>query len=156
MKNNKKRFVFTGPFKDYCSQYADYKKELGFSFGISSFYLLRHMDDYFKRYNLSSPVLTKRMVEDFVSRRDGEASKTQHMRMSLIRQFALFMNRNGFDFYLYPNELIPLTKTFTPYIFTHNEIKRIMNVVDQLPYLPQSRCFHLIYPMLFRILYGCG
>lgn len=156
MENKEKRFVFTGPFKDYCPQYADYKRSLGFSFGVSSFYLLRHMDDCFKRYNLSSPVLTKKMAEDFVSRRDEESSRTQHMRKSIIRQFALFMNRKGFDFYLYPNELIPLPKTFTPYIFTHDEIKRIMDAVDQLPYLPQSRCYHMIYPMLFRILYGCG
>ena len=156
MENKEKRFVFTGPFKDYCPQYADYKRSLGFSFGVSSFYLIRHMDDYFKRYNLSSPVLTKRMAEDFVSRRDGESRKTQYMRMSLIRQFALFMNRKNFDFYVYPNSLIPLPKTFTPYIFTHEEIKRIVNVADQLPYRPQSKYYHMIYPMLFRILYGCG
>lgn len=156
MKNKEKQFVFTGPFKDYCHQYADYKKALGFSFGVSSFYLLRYMDDYFKRYNFSSPILTKRMAEEFVSRRYGESSKTQHMRKSLIRQFALFMNRKGFDYYVYPNELIPLPKTFTPYIFTRDEIRRIINVVDHLPSSPQSRYYHLIYPMLFRILYGCG
>lgn len=156
MKNKEKRFVFTGPFKDYCPQYADYKRALGFNFGVSSFYLLRYMDDFFKRYKLSSPILTKKMAEEFVSPRYGESSKTQHMRKSLIRQFALFMNRKGFDYYVYPNELIPLPKTFTPYIFTRDEIRRIINVVDQLPCTPQSRYYHLIYPMLFRILYGCG
>lgn len=156
MKDKEKQFVFTGPFKDYCFQYVSYKRNLGFSFGESSFYLLRFMDDYFKQYRLSSPVLTKRMVEDFVSRRDKEALKTQHMRMSLIRQFALFMNRVGFDFYVFPNERKPLPKTFTPYIFTHDEIDRMMNVVDHLPYMPQSKHFHLVYPMLFRMLYGCG
>jgi integrase/recombinase XerD len=148
--------VFTGPFRDYCFQYVRYKREMGFIFGESSLYLLRHMDDYFKQYYLSSPVLTKRMVEDYVARRDRESKKTQHMRMSHIRQFALFMNRNGFDFYVYPNELIPIAKTFTPYIFTHDEIERIMNVVDHLPHIPQSKHYHLIYPMLFRMLYGCG
>ncbi len=156
MKNKEKQFVFTGPFKDYCPRYVNYKRELGFSFGISSSYLLRQMDDYFKRYSLSSPVLTKKMAEDFVSRRDGESRKTQHMRMSLIRQFALFMKRRGFDFYVYPDKLISLTKTFTPYIFTHDEIKRIINVVDHLPCTPQSKYYHLIDPMLFRMLYGCG
>ena len=156
MKNKEKNFVFTGLFKDYCPQYVSYKRNLGFNFGESSFYLLRSMDDYFKKYNLSSPELTKRMVEDFVSRRDRESDKTQRMRMSLIRQFALFMNRIGFDFYVFPNELIPIAKTFTPYIFTHDEIERIMNVVDHLTYTPQSKFYHLIYPMLFRMLYGCG
>ena len=156
MKNKEKQFVFTGPFKDYCFNYVNYKRELGFNFGESSLYLLRYMDDYFKQYNLSSPVLTKRIVENFVSYRSGESEKTQHMRMSLIRQFALFMNRIGFVFYVYPNELRPIAKTFTPYIFTHDEIERIINVVDHLSYIPQSKYYHLIYPMLFRMLYGCG
>jgi len=156
MKDKEKQFVFTGPFKDYCHQYMNYKRGLGFKFGESSLYLLRFMDDYFKQYYLSSIVLTKSMVEDFVSHRDKESEKTQHMRMSLIRQFALFMNRRGFSFYVYPNQLIPIDKTFTPYIFTHGEIKRITNVVDSLPYTPHSRYYHLVYPMLFRMLYGCG
>jgi integrase len=156
MKNKEKQFVFTGPFKDYCFNYVNYKRELGFNFGESSLYLLKYMDDYFKQYNLSSPVLTKRIVENFVSYRSGESEKTQHMRMSLIRQFALFMNRIGFVFYVYPNELRPIAKTFTPYIFTHDEIERIITVVDHLSYIPQSKYYHLIYPMLFRMLYGCG
>lgn len=156
MKNKEKQFVFTGPFKDYCLQYVSYKRGLGFNFGESSFYLLRQMDDYFKLYNLPIPHLTKRMVEDFVSYRAGESDKTQYMRISLIRQFAIFMNRIGFDFYVYPYDLIPSAKTFTPYIFTHDEIKRILNIVDHLPYMSQSKYYHLIYPMLFRMLYGCG
>ena len=157
MKIKEKQFIFTGPFKDYCPKYTNYKKQLGFNFGESSFYLLRYMDDYFKWYNLASPVLTKKMVEDYVSLRGNESTKTQSIRMSLIRQFALFMNRIGFDFYVYPiNKLIPIVKTFTPYIFTHDEIKRIMNVVDNLPYKPRNKYYHLIYPMLFRMLYGCG
>jgi integrase len=157
MKNREKQFVFTGPFKDYCPQYINYKRDMGYNFGESSSYLLRYLDDFFKKYKLSSPVLTKKMVEDFVSRRGSESAKTQHMRMSLIRQFALFMNKIEFDFYVYPSDkLIPIAKTFTPYIFTHDEIKRIINVVDNLPYAPHSKNFHLIYPMLFRMLYGCG
>lgn len=157
MKNKEKQFVFTGPFKDYCPQYINYKRGLGYSFGESSSYLLRYMDDYFKKYNLSSPILTKKMVEDFVSRRGNESEKTQHMRMSLIRQFAIFMNKIEFDFYVYPSDkLIPIAKTFKPYILTHDEIKRIINIVDNLPYAPHSKSYHLIYPMLFRMLYGCG
>lgn len=156
MKNKEKQFIFTGPFKEYCWQYVNYKRNLGANFGESSLYLLRYMDDYFKQNNCPSPVLTKIMVENFVSRRGRESEKTQHLRMSLIRQFALFMNRIGFDFYVLPYELIPIAKTFTPYIFTHDEIDRIINVIDHLSYIPQSKNYHLIYPMLFRMLYGCG
>lgn len=157
MKNNIKNFIYTGPFKDYCPQYVSYKRGVGFDFGEASQYLLRYMDEFFKKYNISSPLLTKMMVENFISQRDGESKKTQHMRMCIIRQFALFMNRIGFEFYVYPpNKLIPIVKTFTPYIFTRNEINRMTKVVDSLTYCPNSKNYHMIYPMLFRMLYGCG
>jgi integrase/recombinase XerD len=156
MKDREKHFVFDGPFKEYCPQYVEYKRNLGFTFGESSFYQLRYMDDFFKKYVMPTPVLDKEMVEAYVSRRDNESAKTQHMRMSLIRQFALFMNNNGFCFYVHPKELIPISKTFIPYIFTHREIDSILKVVDNLEYTPSSKHYHMIYPMLFRMLYGCG
>ena len=96
------------------------------------------------------------MVEEFVSYREGESIKTQHMRMCLVRQFALFMNTIGFNFFVYLDKLVSVPKTFTPYIFTHDEIKDILYVVDRLIYTPQTKFYHLIYPMLFRMLYGCG
>ncbi|WP_413377182.1 tyrosine-type recombinase/integrase [Alkalihalobacillus sp. 1P02AB] len=156
MKDREKQFIFDGPFKEYCPMYVDYKRNLGYKFGESSLYNLRYMDDFFKKYNMPTLKLNKEMVEDYVSRRGSEAPKTQHMRMSLIRQFSIFMNSIGFSFYIHPKELIPITNTFTPYIFTHEEIVRILKVVDNLEYNPSSKYYHLIYPMLFRMLYGCG
>lgn len=156
MKDREKHFVFEGPFKVHCSLYIEYKRNLGFKFGESSLYQLRYMDDFFKKYDMSSLKLDKKMVEDYVSKRGNESSKTQHMRMSLIRQFAIFMNSNGFNFYVHQKELIPIPKTFSPYIFTREEITRIIKIVDNLEYNPSSKYYHLIYPMLFRMLYGCG
>lgn len=156
MKDREKHFIFDGPFKDYCSMYVDYKRNLGYKFGESSLYQLRYMDDFFKKYDIPSLELNKDMVEDYTSKRGNESAKTQHMRMSLIRQFSIFMNSIGFNFYVQPKELIPIPKTFSPYIFTREEIASIIKVVDNLEYTPSSKYYHLIYPMLFRMLYGCG
>ncbi len=156
MNDKEKHLVFDGPFKEYCPMYVDYKRNLGYKFGESSLYNLRYMDDFFRKYDMPTLILNQEMVEDYVSRRGSESPKTQHMRMSLIRQFSLFMNSIGFSFYVHPKELIPITNTFMPYIFTHEEIVRILKVVDNLEYTPSSKYYHLIYPMLFRMLYGCG
>lgn len=156
MKDRQKHFIFDGPFNKYCYQYIDYKRNLGYKFGESSLYQLRYMDDFYKKYEMSGLKLSKGMVEDYISKRGNESVKTQHMRMSLIRQFAIFMNSLGFNFYVHPKELIPIPKTFSPYIFTHEEINRIIKVLDNLEYTPSSKYYHLIYPMLFRMLYGCG
>ena len=156
MKDREKNFIFDGPFKEYCPMYVEYKRNLGYKFGESSLYQLRYMDDFFKNYDMALLRLNKDMVEDYVSKRGNESTKTQHMRMSLIRQFSIFMNSLGFNFYVHPKELIPIIKTFTPYIFTHKEIASIIKVLDSLDYTPCSKHYHLIYPMLFRMLYGCG
>lgn len=156
MKDREKHFIFNGPFKKYCSIYVEYKRNIGYKFGESSLYQLRYMDDFFKKYEMSSLELNKDMVEAYTSKWGNESAKTQHMRMSLIRQFAIFMNSIGFNFYVQPRDLIPIPKTFSPYIFTREEIASIIKVVDNLEYTPSSKYYHLIYPMLFRMLYGCG
>jgi integrase len=156
MKNKEIVYEFRGPFKDYCERFLNYKKSLGYKFGKSSYYSLRFMDDYFIKYKMTKLALTKEMVYDYVARRGTESSKTQHIRMSLNRQFALFMNTLGFSFFVYPNVLVKVENNFIPYIFTKDEINKIYQVVDNLKYFPQSKKYHLIYPMLFRILYSTG
>ena len=127
--------------------------------GASVYYLLRGMDDFFSE-NISLPsnlILTKEMVEAYVARRGAESIKTRHMRMSLVRQFALFMNRMEFDFYVYPEaDFVKVKSDFIPYIFTHSEINQLTNVLDRIPVNPWYPTYHLVYPMLFRMLYGCG
>lgn len=159
MRDKELPYIFRGPFKDYCLKYVEYKRSLGFKYGEAAFYTLRYMDDFFIKYHMDSAslFLTKEMVEEYVALRGNESTKTQHMRMSLIRQFALFMNRLGFDFYVYPEtELVQVKSKFVPYIFTHEEIPRLIGVLDAIEFNPWSRNYHLIYPMLFRMLYGCG
>lgn len=159
MKNKEIAYIFRGHLKEYCQLYVDYKRGIGFKMGASVYYLLRGMDDFFSE-NVPLPsdlILTKEMVEAYVARRGAESIKTQHMRMTLVRQFALFMNRIEFDFYVYPKaDFVKVKSDFIPYIFTHSEIKRLINVLDRIPVNPWHPTYHLVYPMLFRMLYGCG
>jgi len=159
MRTKEVPYVFTGPLAKYCEQYIDYKRSLGFKVGPSVYYLLRGMDTYFLQHNLplNSSTLTKEMVERYVSRRGKESVKTQHLRMSIIRQFSLFMNRLGFSYYVYPEiDFVQIKSTFVPYIMTYNEVERLIGILDNIPINPRYPTYHMIYPMLFRMLYGCG
>ena len=159
MKTKEISYIFTGPLSKYCKQYIDYKKSLGFKMGQSVYYLLRGMDNFFLQHRipLNSPILTKEMVEKYVAHRGMESAKTQHMRMSIIRQFSLFMNRLGFNYYVYSEtDFVQVKDDFIPYIFTHSGIKRLTKVLDEIPISPWYPTYHIVYPMLFRMLYGCG
>lgn len=159
MKNKVIPYLFRGPFKEYILKYIDFKRSLGFKVGSSVYYSLKGMDDFFLEYGLSFdlPALTKEMVEAYVAHRGSESVKTQHMRMSIIRQFALFMNRLGFSFYAYPeSDFVQVKSDFIPFIFTHSEINRLVRILDEIPASTRYPTYHLIYPMLFRMLFGCG
>ena len=156
MKDKEKIIVFDGPFRKLCYKYISYKRSLGYVFGTTFIYSIRNMDRFFKNYHFNRPRLTKEMVLSFTAYRENESLKTQHMRMSLIRQFAIFMNNLGYDAFVHPAKLIKLGKVFTPYIFTHDEISKIIKVSDNLKACNRSPNYHLIYPVLIRLLYGCG
>ena len=156
MKDKERIIVFDGPFRKLCDKYISYKRSLGFAFGIKTACTVRNMDRFFKNYHFDIPKLTKKMVLSFTAYRKNESLKTQHYRMSLIRQFAIFMSSLDYDAYILPVKFIKLGKTFTPCIFTYDEISRIIKASDNLKIHKNSPNQHIIYPVLMRMLYGCG
>ncbi len=101
MKDKERLIVFDGPFKKLCYKYISYKRSLGYHFGTAFIYSIRNMDRFFKSYHFDRPRLSKEMVLSFTAYRENESLKTQHMCMSLIRQFAIFINTLGYDAYVY-------------------------------------------------------
>lgn len=159
MKDKNYSYLFAGRFSASCKKFIDYKRSLGFKICEPYCHRLWEMDKYFSEYLPEDKELsiTKDMVEVYVALRENESVKTQHLRMSTVRQFALFMNRIGYNFYVYPETaFVQIKEDFIPYILTHDEVGKLAEVVDQILYSPRYPRQHLVYPMLFRMLYGCG
>lgn len=156
MEDKEKITVYDGPFAELCTKYISYKRSLGYDFGIKTERTIRNMDNFFKKYRLDGLKLTKEMVLSFTEYREKESLKTQHYRMCLIRQFALFLTRSGYEAYVLPVKFIKPGKAFTPYIFTYHEISKIIDASENLKICKWSPHRHLIYPVLMRMLYGCG
>lgn len=106
---------------------------------------------------LEQPSLTKPIIEHLLEKHSHETGGSQAYRMGLLRQFSLYLNRVGFDTYMVPKRLLPKYRSdFRPYIFSDPEIAAILSASDHLKPRKQSPKFHLIYPALLRVLYGCG
>ena len=148
--------VFDGPFALLCPQFIQHKQSLGYVYGLRAEYAVKNLDDFFKAFAVSSPRLTRTMVEAYIAKRRNEAGQTQQHRISLVREFARFLQTLGYEASVLPRPPYTGTKTFAPYIFTRDEIATLMQAADQLPYQSQYPQSHLVYPMLLRILYGCG
>ncbi len=156
MKDKEKIIIFNGPFKKLCAQYILFKRSLGYEFGARTERAIKKMDSFFKNYHFDTPKLTKEMVLSFTAYRKNESLQTQHQRMCLVRQFAIFMSRAGYNAYVLPVKFVKFKKVFTPYIFTYEEILKIIKASDTLKTCGHSPYRHLIYPVIMRLLYGCG
>jgi len=67
------------------------------------------------------------------------------------------MVRLGYEAYIYPAAAITIDRySYVPYIFSKEELRSIFAICDNYPVSSFSPNRHLILPLLFRMLYGCG
>ena len=143
----------TGVFARLASDFVEYKKAQGYKY-YSETKVLGRFCRFTESYNLDKPILTKELVNDWISPRDGEAKKSRMHRISCIKQFGKYLTDLGFDVPQTP--MIRFVSTFTPYIFTHEEVAKLFHSADNVRPVAQSRHMHNLLPVLFRLLYSCG
>lgn len=155
---NNKELVFTGPFKDLIPKYIKYKQNMGYAYNYDYSKRLKQMDNFFKKYTKKDNILTKKMVLDFVKKRDNETNSTICIRCALIRGFAKFLKELGCEnVYILPSQYIPKQQTnFIPHIFSHDEMDKLFNIIDNFHFGSNYLNEHNIYSVLIRLLYSCG
>ena len=100
-------------------------------------------------------MLGKQVVTDWILRRKNESTKHWAHRNSDLRQFTVYLQNLGYDVFIPPKCRKSGHDEYIPYIFTHEEIKRLLQTVDFIQPHPRSNK-HASYPLLFRLLYCCG
>lgn len=159
--HNKERIIEfeEGPFKQLFLDFIRYQQSLGYKYADSTIYTLRSIHRDLTQMNLTQdqPCLSKTMVESLAEKRPDETCGTQQSRIGLLRQFSLYMSSLGFEAYWFPKRSLPKNRSdFRPYIFSDNEISAMIQVADGLKPMKRSPKYHLLYPALVRLLYGCG
>jgi len=154
-------YTFEGKYAKLCSDFIMYKRSIGYKYTARTVrrvkYLNQHLSLVASSVADDDYSLGKDTVEAFVSKRPSESPRTQQTREIIIRQFAIYLDSIGISAYIAPALLKwDSGSTFTPYIFTHEQISTIINVVDNLEYEYRSPHYHYVYPLLIRILYCCG
>lgn len=139
--------------------YVNYKHSLGFKYPHKEHGKLNSLLSYIYCNSTSVPKhkLTQELVEKYAAGNTGDSKRYLHSKQSTIRQFAIFLNLRGIPAYIYPNKLVKTPEDFIPYIFTVDEIQRILYAADSIQ--PNKNKFvntPLIYPAVIRVLYGCG
>ncbi len=151
MPNIEKPFV--GEFRELLEAFVEHKRTLGYKYD-SRRETLQRFSIFTLNYSIENKALNKQLVTDWTSKRKHESVKHWAHRSSDLRQFALYLQNLGYDVFI-PPKCHKVGHEYIPYIFTHEEIERFLQVVDSIPPHPLSNK-HASYPLLFRLLYCCG
>lgn len=133
-------------------RYIEFKRGLGYKFNEESSFTA--FDRFALENEITTPALTQTMCDLWNAARPNESHKTRANRLGYVRHFIMFMVNLGYKTCVPKVVTIPQS-TFTPYIFSDDEISRFFMACDGLKTTPRSVANHA-FPALFRLLYGCG
>jgi len=137
-------------------QFVRHKRAIGYRFQ-SGAEELKRFDRFLCEETPEEKTLSRAVVLRWLTRRPLESASRQRGRLSLLRQFALFLCRLGHPAHVPDGSLAAKGgSTFMPTILTHTQIERLLQEVDRLAPTARSPLRHLVMPELFRLLYGCG
>nr|DAK95003.1 MAG TPA: SITE SPECIFIC RECOMBINASE XERD [Caudoviricetes sp.] len=145
---------FTGPFAPMCETFVAQKRASGLIYKQQAM-LLKMFDNFCKGYDIRDYTITKEIATAWCRKRPNEKDPTRRSRVGEMQRFAVFLGRQGHPSYLLP-ALPKNGEQHVPYIFSKDEMAVIFGHLDRLEPTNVSPYRHLVYPLLFRILYGCG
>lgn len=144
---------FNGPFAPMCEAFVAQKRAIGKVYDTQA-KRLRQFDNLCKDYDIKNYEITEDVALTWYARRLNEKDSSRRDRVQVIQHFSEFLCNQGYPSYLF-SVLPKRSEPHPPYIFTKAEIQKLFDRLDTL----ESTNFstgHLVYPLLFRTLYGCG
>ena len=129
-------------------KYIDYKRNLGYKFNYDS--IFSQFDRFLCDHQYLHIELSRNICRKWEEKRPNQAESYRYMRIGLVHNYALYLRKLGYSTHL-PERQFEYKTTFTPYIFSRQEIKGFFYHCDQLTGKESPA-----YPAIFRLLYGCG
>ena len=148
---NAQRLRYTSALGAWIQSFIQEKQDGGFRYPHASVFLKwldRQLID-----EGAGVELGRESVERFVAHRPGERPRSQFARYSILRQFALYLNRQGIPAWI-PQERMVIVRQgdFVPYIFTRGQLALMFDAADRRPMLVG----YPFMPLILRLFYGCG
>lgn len=118
---------------------------------------LKRFDTLCVEVSHSEVALSRELAMRWAAKKPWESDDAQCRRIRLVRRLATYMVRVGYEAYIYPDHLgVRRSDTYQPYLFSEAELARFFASVDRCVPLRSNPHRHRIFPLLYRMLYGCG
>ena len=145
---------FVGDFSELLIEFVQMKQAMGYNYSATAD-ALKRFSKFTLQFKIENQTLTKDLADAWTAKRANEKDVTQSKRLNDLKQFAVFLSNLGFDAY------IPVCKakinrhSHVPYIFTAEQLRLFFSECDRIKPHPLSNK-HLLLPLLYRLLFGCG
>lgn len=145
-------------FAPYINEYIEQRRAIGFKYNTDVQYL-NQFDRFCVEHNVTVPIVSNELLTAWLEKYPNEKPTSHYVRSQRTRAFVDYCRNSDIEVTHTLHPLRNPTSTFTPYIFTHDEIRRLLiatDVVSQKKSKSSSPIIHLVLPLLFRMLYACG
>ena len=148
------RYHFWGIYAPYIIQFIDHKRSLGFKY-ITEATIYSIFDRFTMEMGETEVGISKELAEKWCSRKNNESDSYRFHRVLCISQLSSFLCKIGIRSYI---PRLPQRKsTFTPHIFSKNEIAAIFFASDTLrAQRKMMNTMLFVMPALLRLLYSTG
>ncbi|QQK79914.1 tyrosine-type recombinase/integrase [Salicibibacter cibi] len=133
-------------------QYIAFKRNMGYA--LSDTYTFKMFDDFTIKNESTSVGLTKELADKWIEKRPNESDVTRYKRINDIANFCIYLNQLGYQSCI-PRTPKKYQSTFTPYIFSKEELKSFFTACDTIRVHRNSNMKYIL-PVVFRVIYGCG
>jgi integrase/recombinase XerD len=133
-------------------QYIAFKRSLGYA--LDNTYIFKMFDEFTIKNEANFVGLTKELADKWAGKRPNESDVTRYKRVNDIINFSIYLNQLGYQTYI-PRQLKTYQSTFTPYIFSKEQLKSFFTACDSMEIHRQSPIKYIL-PVLYRMIYGCG
>lgn len=153
-----KEVEFKSALKPFIEDFLNVKKSMG-EYVYKIQYILKDIDNFYISKNVTQPIITKELIEDWEKTRINDKAVTLNGKLSIWTQLARYMTLHGQDCYIPKRKYLRKNndETFIPYIFTHNQIKNLFEKSNEL----RLRCHYsqvslFSIPAILRLIYSTG
>lgn len=143
---------FYGVNSLFIKQYIEYKRNLGYALKNTTTFSM--YDRFTVENGVATIGLTKELADKWAEKRPNESDVTRYKRVNDIINFSVYLNHLGYSSYI-PRQIKSYQSNFTPYIFSHKELKSFFAASDTIEAKRDSPIKYII-PVIFRLIYGCG
>lgn len=152
---NAKQYSFHSPFAAHIEAYIAEKRGLGIKF-VAEAGRLREIDRFVTENGYSDNVVTRELFSAWGAKRPNESESNRILRVGTLQRLSVYLVRMGLESYVSNTKLKWHSKDFKAYIFTDDELGRLLSAAHSIRYNPGSKLRYIVVPMLFTLLVCTG